>query len=223
MKQLLRDNFEFLRQFRQRFHTTGAILPSSRFLARALVGPLESRKTPTRLLEIGPGTGAVTRQIVRRLGPNDHFDLVEINETFAELLRERFQKDPLYQSVAQQSHVHVGPLQDFQADQPYDIIISGLPFNNFSAELVGELMDCCFDLLAPGGTFSFFEYMYVRPVRRVLSRGAERKRLFEIEMLMQKHFQDRRFKTNWIFVNIPPAWVQHLRKEPDQPSTEPPA
>ncbi|MEZ6065076.1 MAG: hypothetical protein R3B90_05075 [Planctomycetaceae bacterium] len=43
MKQALRDNFEFLRQFRERFHTTGAVLPSSRFLAKAMTGPFRER------------------------------------------------------------------------------------------------------------------------------------------------------------------------------------
>lgn len=213
MRQLLRDNLEFLRQFRQRFETTGAVLPSSRFLARAMTGPLESRTGPIRILEVGPGTGAVTREIVKHIKPEDRFDLVEINESFAGMLEDRFRTDADYRKVADRSQVHVCPLQEFQCDQPYDVIISGLPFNNFSAGLVEDLVDTCFNLLAPGGTFSFFEYMYVRPVRQMVSRGAERERLRKIEEILRTRFTHHRFRRNWVFVNVPPAWVQHLRKE----------
>ncbi|MEZ6057925.1 MAG: methyltransferase domain-containing protein [Planctomycetaceae bacterium] len=213
MREMLRDNLEFLRQFRQRFETTGAVLPSSRFLARAMTGPLRGRTEPIRILEVGPGTGAVTREIVKLVKPEDRLDLVEINESFANMLNERFQTDRDYQRVATQSQVHVCPLQEFRSEQPYDVIISGLPFNNFPAGLVEELVDTCFQLLAPGGTFSFFEYMYVRPVRQLVSRGAERERLRKIEETLRTRFSNHRFRRNWVFVNVPPAWVQHLRKE----------
>ncbi|MCA9055180.1 MAG: methyltransferase domain-containing protein [Planctomycetaceae bacterium] len=214
MKQALRENWEFLKQFRERFHTTGAVLPSSRFLARAMTQSLRDRGSPKRVLEVGPGTGAVTREIVQHINSADRFDLVEINARFADLLRHRFDNDPRYQPVAAQSAIHVCPLQEFQSDAPYDAIISGLPFNNFSSRLVGELVDACFGLLAPGGTFSFFEYMYIRPLKRTVLRGPERQRLSEIEELLQGRFREHRIHRNWVFVNVPPAWVQHLQKEP---------
>jgi len=214
MKQALRDNLEFLRQFRTRFHTTGAILPSSRFLAQAVTKPLCSLTGPKRVLEVGPGTGAVTKAIVPRIQPADRFDLVEINDRFADLLRERFRSDRRWQPAATQTEVHCCPLQEFRSEQPYDIIISGLPFNNFSPQLVEELVDACFRLLAPGGTLSFFEYMYIRPLKTRLTRGAERERLRAIETLLRQKFDAHRFRQDWIFVNVPPAWVQHLQKEP---------
>ncbi|MEZ6065075.1 MAG: hypothetical protein R3B90_05070 [Planctomycetaceae bacterium] len=130
------------------------------------------------------------------------------------MLRERFETDPHYRDKSGQSRVHVCPLQEFESTEPYDVIISGLPFNNFPSQLVGELVDSCFARLSPGGTFSFFEYMYVRPVKRAVARGDEKRRLGEIESLLQSRFRDHRFRTNWVFVNVPPAWVQHLRKEP---------
>ncbi|MFP6764474.1 MAG: hypothetical protein VB858_12680, partial [Planctomycetaceae bacterium] len=75
----LREYATFFRQFRQRFETTGAIAPSSRYLARAMVGPLSQRghAEPVRILEIGPGTGAVTRTLITHMRDGDHLDLVE--------------------------------------------------------------------------------------------------------------------------------------------------
>ncbi|QDT56539.1 AdoMet dependent proline di-methyltransferase [Caulifigura coniformis] len=208
----LRDQILFFRQFRQRFETTGAVLPSSRFLARAMTRPLARCSGPRRILEVGPGTGAVTGHIVREVKPEDRFDLVEINQDFARLLQDRFQSDPNYLPAAPVSNVHVCPLQDFAADGLYDVIISGLPFNNFPAELVESLVDRCLSLLKPGGTFSLFEYMFIRPIRVSVTRGPEKERLAAIERIMQTRFQAQRVRRDWIFINVPPAWVQHLQR-----------
>src|SRR5262249_9496833 len=77
----------FFQQFRRQYHNTGSILPSSRALARALVSRLRGRRAPARILEVGPGTGAVTDEILRQLRPGDRLDLVEINADFVALLR----------------------------------------------------------------------------------------------------------------------------------------
>lgn len=212
MKQFARDHIEFFRQYVRRFETTGAVAPSSRFLARAMTRPLrDCRDRTVRVLEVGPGTGAVTREIVRHIKPGDTFDLVEINEDFAQLMRKRFETEAGYRVVADRATVHVCPLQEFAPQERYDVIISGLPFNNFPSALVEELVDLCLELLNPGGTLSFFEYMYIRPLRRMVSRSHEKTRLGEIERILQSRFQEHRFDTDWVFVNVPPAWVQHLR------------
>lgn len=207
----LRDQIDFIRQVRQRFYTTGAVLPSSRFLAHATTRPLHQFQGPKRVLELGPGTGAVTRYIVKHIKPEDHFDLVEINEDFGRILKNRFEHDPDYKKVAAVSQVHVCPLQEFKTDKPYDIIISGLPFNNFPAPLVEELVEATLKLLAPNGTYSFFEYMFMRPMRRAVTNSADRKRLADIEAILRKRFDAYRFQRDWVFMNVPPAWVQHLR------------
>ncbi len=211
MAQFLKDHWEFWRQFRQQFETTGAIAPSSRFLARAMTGPMARRDRPGRILEIGPGTGAVTQRIVRLLRPEDRFDLVELNETFAGLLRDRFEHDNNYRAVADRSAVHVCPIQDFAATEPYDVIISGLPLNNFPAELVRSIFETYFKLLAPSGTLSYFEYMYVRPMRKLVANPAEKARLTDLDRIANDYLSKYRIRRSWVFVNLPPAWVQHLR------------
>lgn len=207
------DHLLFFGQFRERFKTTGAIAPSSRFLASAMTKSLKQHPGPTRILEIGPGTGAVTKHIVKYVKENDHFDLVELNDKFAERLEHRFETDPNYARVAKQSKVHVCPLQEFEASEPYDIVISGLPLNNFPADLVRDIFKSYMQLLAPGGVLSYFEYMYVRPFRKAICRGEERGRLTTLDEIMNEHTDRYRFKKSWVFVNFPPAWVQHLRKD----------
>ena len=221
-----RDRLAFFRQAREHYHTTGAVAPSSRFLARAQTGPLTALKSraqrPIRVLEVGPGTGAVTRRVVGLLEPGDRFDLVEINQAFADLLGRRFIDDPSFVRMAESSRVHAIPLQEYTAAEPYDIIISGLPMNNFSSELVAELFEACFRLLAPGGTLSYFEYMYMRPLRKVVSGRDDRDRVNRIAAIMHDQRRQRQSRTSWVFANLPPAWVRHLSSQsPESPETGP--
>jgi phosphatidylethanolamine/phosphatidyl-N-methylethanolamine N-methyltransferase len=209
---MLQDHREFFRQFRTQFQTTGAIAPSSRRLARAMTRYVASERGPARILEVGPGTGAVTRRIVTLLKADDRLDLVELNEAFAGRLEQRFQSEPSFQRAADRSQIHVCGIESFQSDRPYDYIISGLPFNNFSPDFVGRVLDAFFNFLAPGGVLSFFEYMYVRPVRGLVSRGAEQTRIKELDRILNGRLEQHGFRRDWVFLNLPPAWVQHLRK-----------
>jgi phospholipid N-methyltransferase len=210
---MFRDHVEFLRQFRTQFHTTGAIAPSSRRLARAMTRHIDAPRGPARILEVGPGTGAVTRRILRLLRADDRLDLVEVNESFADLLRQRFQSDPAFRCAAGQAQVHVCGIESFESDVDYDYIVSGLPFNNFSPAFVEQVLEALIDLLAPGGILSYFEYMYVRPLRRLVSRSAERARLTELDGVLSTFLARHSIRRDSVFLNMPPAWVQHLRKD----------
>jgi len=211
---MLREHLTFFREFRQRFDTTGAIAPSSRFLARAITHYLRQRSAdqPVRVLEIGPGTGALTNAIVRHLREGDRFDLVELNESFASHLRQRFETDPAWNRVAAFSEVHVQPLQEFQSEAPYDFVISGLPLNNFPVDLVGDIFEHYFRHLAPDGVLSYFEYQFVRTLRTRIGARSERARMQAIEDIMSAHCRAHRIRRDWVFANLPPAWAQHLQK-----------
>ena len=209
---MFRDHVEFFRQFRTHFHTTGSVAPSSRHLAQAMTRHIAAPRGPARILEVGPGTGAVTRRILKLLRPGDRLDLVELNESFANLLRQRFQSDPAFQPAAGQAQVHVCGIETFKSDAKYDYIISGLPFNNFSPAFVSQVLQAFDELMAPGGMLSYFEYMYVRPLRRLVSRQSERTRLTELDCVLSAFRSRHGASRDSVFLNIPPAWVQHLRK-----------
>ncbi|MCH7990232.1 MAG: methyltransferase domain-containing protein [Planctomycetes bacterium] len=216
MKRAASDHLLFLSQLRKRYTTTGSVAPSSRFLAAALTAPLNASKGPLRILEVGPGTGAVTRRIISLLKPEDRLDLVELNETFAEMLKRCFREDASYRKVAEQAEIHLCAIEEFHSDIQYDYIISGLPLNNFSAETVGEIFECFFRLLAPNGVLSYFEYMGMRKIRGMVVGRNGRKRIRALEEIMNSYLNVHRFRRNRVLVNFPPAWVQHLRKERDE-------
>jgi len=204
----------FLREFLRNFHTTGAILPSGRWLARALVRHVRKPAAgPRRILEVGPGTGSVTRRLIAALQPADHLDLVELNASFVDRLNHRFAVDPHFQAVAGRCRVLHCSIEDLRDDERYNLIVSGLPLNNFSVDLVERILSKLAGLLAPGGTLSFFEYIAIRRARALVSRGAERARLKGIGHAMQQMFDgSHELRRDWVWPNVPPAWVHHLRR-----------
>lgn len=217
----------FLKEFRRTFHTTGAILPSSPGLAAALarfvaegnndaVGKAsESDESQNgqarRILEVGPGTGAVTSKILSNMASTDRIELVELNDEFVAHLRKRFAEEPAFMAVADRAEVIHDSLLALPAEPTYDVIVSGLPLNNFSSDLVRELLGSMRSLLKPGGTLSFFEYIAVRSVRGVVSRKPERQRLREISETLGGLFSEHEIRRDAVVANVPPAWVHHLR------------
>src|SRR5262249_11814489 len=145
---------EFYGEFRRQYRNTGSILPSSRSLARALASEIRRASGPRRILEVGPGTGAVTAEIARQLRPGDRLDIVEINEHFVEVLRRRFADDPRFQRHAGQVRLIHAPLQDVAGEGLYDFMVSGLPLNNFPLALVREIFRAYRRLLKPEGVLS---------------------------------------------------------------------
>ena len=204
----------FFRAFRKNFHTTGAILPSSRFLARALASDLRRPRDPGRILEVGPGTGAVTREIVRLLHPDDRFDAVEINPQFVQHLRRRFQQETLFRDRADQIELIEGPVEELIGDGVYDFIISGLPLNNFAVSQVRTIFRTFRRLLKPGGTLAYYEYAWVRQLKTPFVSRQERRRLFRIGHVVGRYIRDYQIRHKRILINVPPATVRHLCLKP---------
>ena len=203
----------FFQEFRRNFRTTGAVLPSGRRLAGALSRfvrqPTHNR--PRRILEVGPGTGAVTRHIIRGLRPADRLDLVELNDSFVACLRERLQHDPQFAGAADRTRVLHCPVEQLSPAEPYDVIVSGLPLNNFATEEVRRILDVLARLAAAGGMLSFFEYVAVRRLKTILSGRAERTRLRGIGHVLGDLLAKRELRRDCVLANVPPAWVHHVR------------
>jgi phospholipid N-methyltransferase len=203
----------FLEQFWHRYHTTGAILPSGRRLSKGLCRYVaESNGGPRQILEVGPGTGPATAELVRLLGDQDHLRIVEINDAFVNFLRHRFEHEPDFQRVADRCEIVHDRLENLPHDTQYDLIISGLPLNNFSTELVESLLSCFDRLLKPGGVVSFFEYIAIRRAKAAVSGSADRKRLQAIAQLIDGFLSGREIHRDAVLLNMPPAWVHHVRK-----------
>ena len=78
---------EFFKQFRTTFETTGAIAPSSRFLATNMTGPMQHHQGSKKVLEIGPGLdfdyhnyGPFSAELAFASEDAEDFDLLEMAE-----------------------------------------------------------------------------------------------------------------------------------------------
>jgi phosphatidylethanolamine/phosphatidyl-N-methylethanolamine N-methyltransferase len=202
---------EFFGQFRGQYLTTGSIMPSSRALGRALTKPLRQARGPRRILEVGPGTGAVTAEIVRALKPGDTLDIVEINPKFVAVLQRRFAEEPLFQRCRDQARVIHAPLQDVPGAGIYDFMISGLPLNNFALGLVKEIFDSYRRLLRPTGILSYFEYLAIRDMKMPFVKGAERERLLQLSAYLDERLRNSQIAEDIVLWNVPPAVARHCR------------
>jgi phospholipid N-methyltransferase len=212
MRRRVAEHTLFFREFLRNFHTTGAVLPSGRYLAGALTRFVSEKSPPPRkILEVGPGTGAVTRRIIADMRSADCLDLVELNRTFVEQLQRRFRTEPAFRAVADCSRVLHCPVEDLPRSERYHLIVSGLPLNNFALAEVERVLAALLELLAPGGTLSFFEYIAVRPLRGLVSGRAERERLRGIGKALRGLLGGREIRRDAVWLNVPPAWVHHVR------------
>src|SRR6516162_2922080 len=180
---------EFFGEFRRHYFTTGSILPSSRALARALTGPLRQRKSAARILEVGPGTGAVTAEILRCLRPGGWLDIVEINENFVAVLERRFTAEPLWRRRCEQVRLIHAPLQEVAGSGVYDFMISGLPLNNFPLALVRDIFRAYRRLLRRGGVLSYFEYILIRQMKMLFVGKKERQRLHVLGRVFERNIR----------------------------------
>ncbi len=202
---------QFYRQFREQYHTTGSILPSSRALARAMTRPLRHAKTARRILEVGPGTGAITAQIVRELRAGDQFDIVEINPEFVAFLGQRFSEEPDFRKRRKQTRIMHCPLQEVPGEHLYDFMISGLPLNNFSLALVEDIYKSYERLLKPTGTLTCFEYLWIRQMKMPFVKESERDRLAKLTRYLKVKIRRHQIGEEFVFLNVPPAVARHLR------------
>lgn len=198
----------FLRNTLEHFHHTGALVPSSVWLARALAAPLRDRaEGPMDILEAGPGTGALTAEVLRYLKPDDHLTLCEINSEFIQHLEERFQKDPAFAPFADQVTLHHGAVEDLNQNNRFDHIVSGLPFNNFEPSMVRHILESFENAIRPNGTVSFFEYAAIRRVKAIFANEQERQRLREVEAVLHEFIDRHRTDRHLVLFNVPPAWA----------------
>lgn len=205
---------DFIRESRRHFRDTGALLPSSRFLARALVSELGKWRGPSRILEVGPGTGSVTAQILRHLLPGDRLDLVEVNRHFIELLQGRFAKEGRFWRYRDQVKLIHAAVENLTGEANYDFIISGLPLNNFSVAQVREIYRVYNRLLKPGGTLTYYEYVFIRQLKSPFSDRRERRRLYRVGRVVGEYIRAYQVRRQRVFMNMPPAVVRHLRLKP---------
>jgi len=206
----------FFGQAVRNFHHVGAVWPSSPFLAKALTRPLREMSGPRRILEVGAGTGAITKAILPQLRSGDQLAVVELNPVFCETL-ERLAAQRRAEVPGVEIEVHAKPIEEAPLRGPFDFVVCGLPFNNFPPPLMRRIFRRMLSLLSEQGSLTYFEYVGVRIMRSGVTGPETRRRLRRIGAvgrLLSRRFQGRR---EIILGNIPPAVAIRLRRKGSLP------
>jgi len=163
-QRLIPDSYRrFLRGWWQNPFAVGALAPSGRPLARLMASEIAPH---ARVVELGPGTGTLTREILRRGVSPSNLYLVERCAEFAELLGETY---PEATVVRGDATLPLDPLLPHRGT--IDVIVSGLPLVLFTREQRERLLLECAALLKPGGALYQFTYGGRCPLdRRQLNR-----------------------------------------------------
>lgn len=185
MKEWALERSGFLKEWIRAPLVTASIIPSSRALARAMARGVDPDRGP--VVELGPGTGVITRGLVARGVSEEQLVLVEINSHFADRLRQRFPRARVIHGSAER-------LSDLHFDTPPLTAVSGIPLMSMPNDRVAAILDSAFRRMSPRGVFIQFTYAPRCPVNREVRRrlGLEAK-LFEK-----------------VTRNVPPARVYHL-------------
>jgi phosphatidylethanolamine/phosphatidyl-N-methylethanolamine N-methyltransferase len=180
-------------QFLRHPRTTGAIAASSRRLARTMTGDLGIERA-SLVVELGPGTGAITDAILDRLPPGGRLVAVELNPTLASGLAHRYRNRPVDVVTG-----HAAGLADL-LDARADAVVSGLPWAAMSREEQRRILDAIDRVLCPRGGFATFAYVHAAglgPARRFARQ------------LTERYPTVARTRVAW--ANLPPAFVWQAR------------
>jgi phosphatidylethanolamine/phosphatidyl-N-methylethanolamine N-methyltransferase len=156
----LSDNMSFLRTWMERPSVVGAVSPSGPALARAMASYVDlSREGP--IVELGPGTGPVTKALLARGVPAERLVLVEYEKKFCRLLAERY---PSVKIVQGDAYALKKTLQG-HLDGRVATIVSSLPLLMRPEHDRVDLMHQAFELMGPDGLFIQFTYhLTISPV-----------------------------------------------------------
>lgn len=159
----LDDEVQFIRSWIEKPLSTGAVMPSSKILARAMARCVDPQAQGP-IIELGPGTGPVTAALVRHGIDPARLILVEFNPDFCRLLRTRYPAATVVQGDA----YRLRRLLESYVDEPAAAVVSGLPLVTKPLRTRLRLISDAMTLLAPGAPFVQFTYAMLPPIPKKL-------------------------------------------------------
>jgi phosphatidylethanolamine/phosphatidyl-N-methylethanolamine N-methyltransferase len=187
-KPRLDDEVRFLRSWIEKPLHMGAVMPSGRLLARTMAQYVDPQSSGP-VVELGPGTGAITNALIEHGIDQRRLVLVEYNPGFCALLRDRYPQAKVVQGDAYRLRDSLWNV----LSAPAAAVVSGLPLVTKPMLTRLRLIREAFFTLAPGAPFVQFTYSVVPPIPKslpgVATEASER-----------------------IWMNLPPARVWVYRK-----------
>jgi phosphatidylethanolamine/phosphatidyl-N-methylethanolamine N-methyltransferase len=184
----LDDEVRFLRSWIEKPLHMGAVMPSGRVLARTMAQYVDI-ESEGPVIELGPGTGAITNALIAQGVDQKRLVLVEYNPGFCALLRDRYPQATVVQGDAYALRDSLWNV----LSAPASAVVSGLPLVTKPMLTRLKLIRDAFVAMAPGSPFVQFTYSVAPPIPRSLpgvsTEASER-----------------------IWMNLPPARVWVYRK-----------
>jgi phosphatidylethanolamine/phosphatidyl-N-methylethanolamine N-methyltransferase len=184
----LDDEVRFLRSWIEKPLHMGAVMPSGRVLARTMAQYVDINSSGP-VVELGPGTGAITSALIEHGVDQKRLVLVEYNPGFCALLRDRYPHAKVVQGDAYALRDSLWNV----LSAPASAVVSGLPLVTKPMLTRLKLIRDAFLALAPGAPFVQFTYSVAPPIPKslpgVTTEASER-----------------------IWMNLPPARVWVYRK-----------
>src|SRR3954464_275801 len=173
----------FIRRWLANPLKVGALLPSSPFLAK-LVARAVKLGPDDVVVEVGAGTGAVTKGLLKSGIPADRLFVIEIDTDMCTYLRRQM---PQVQVI----HGDAGQLAEILPSRWHgkvSTVVSGIPMITLPVDAQQRLIRSWFGMMKPGGQMLQYTYSLVSPIPEV------------------KHGLNGR-RQGMTFLNVPPASV----------------
>lgn len=153
------EHLHFLGRLVKNPRNVGAVAPSGPGLARAMVSQMDMGMDGP-VLELGPGPGAITRELLAQGLTPSRLTVIERDPDFVDLIRSRFEGVNAVHGDA------FAFRKDLEAQglPPFAAILSGLPLLNFPLEQRTALLKDIMATLKPGAPFIQFSYGLKSPV-----------------------------------------------------------
>lgn len=183
-------------RFIRNINKTGAIACCSEDVAIALAerANLASSKT---VVELGSGTGAITKKLLEHIPKEALFLAIELNEQFVEETKRRCPGAIVYHDTAE----NVKKYLNLHGKETCDSVISTLPWTIFDKDLQERILNAIWDVLPEGGEFLTVAYTFAA----FLPAGKR------FRTLMRSKFATVQ-RTKPIWKNLPPVYVYHCIK-----------
>ena len=173
-KRDLAERLAFLRGYLRSPGAVGSVTPSSLSLGREMARLAEVHRAGT-VVELGAGTGSVTRALLEALPANGRLWAFEIDREFARGLRARFDDERL--EVVERSAVDAPEVLERAGVSRVDAVVSALPFSLLGREMTREVLAAAARVMRPGAALVALQYnpWYLAPPLRERFGAVERR------------------------------------------------
>lgn len=152
----LKDIIHTLEHFLRAPQQIGAVVPSSRFLARRMMDTLDLGRART-IVELGAGTGAITTELLSRTTPGSKILIIDSNPAAVSILKQRLSGRENLLIIEGDARELKSILKQHNCGT-VDAVVSSLPYASLGETITRSILSAAAESLSPEGHFVAFQY-----------------------------------------------------------------